>query len=150
MTCWEAPRPWSRGPRTGPLPPAHCLRPRADSAHPNSHRHLREYPLGEGNESQQTIGARRHSLPPVGPLQHGPWAPMCRPGWDLHSIPVWDKHQARRPDVLKTTILNAIFDVSRPHLPFPCASSYTRTLPNSARGMEPPFQGWVSGGILTP
>lgn len=74
---------------------------------------------------------------------------MCHLGWDPNSIHAWRKDQAHSPDVLRTTIFNVILDVSGSHLPFP-APSYTRTLPDSTQGTDPPFPGWVSDGILIP
>lgn len=50
MTCWQAPLLWNWGLRRGCPRPSRRLRAQADLAHPpNSLRHLREYPLGEGN-----------------------------------------------------------------------------------------------------
>lgn len=113
VTCREVPGLRRRGPRTGPLPPARCPSPQADSAHPDRHRHLRECPLGEGKESQPTVSVRRRSLPPVGPFQYGPRAPTCHLGWDPSSIHAWDKDQGHSPHVLRTTIFHVILDGSR-------------------------------------
>lgn len=70
MTCWQAPLLWSWGLRRGCPRPSRRLRPQADLVHPpNSLRHLREYPLGEGNVTVHNEG-KWHSLRAVGLFHH--------------------------------------------------------------------------------